>query len=299
MIITPPLLTALFTGYSRKFEDAKTATPSDWKKIATPVPSSSRSNTYGWLGQFPHFREWVGERVLKDMAAHGYSIENRKFESSISVRREDIEDDNVGVYGPLFEEMGRAASAHPDELVFNLLKEGTSTRGYDGQNFFDTDHPVYATTDGTGTPTSVSNYDAGDGSSPTWYLMDVSRALKPMIFQTRREYDLKAMADGQDEAVFMRDEYRYGVDARVNAGFAFWQFAYACSQPLTAETYGAARAAMQRFKADGGRPLGVRPNLLVVPSSLESQARKLLIKDENGSNEWAGTAQVLCTPWID
>jgi len=299
MNMTHPTLAALFTGYSRKFEEGKQATPSDWKKIATLVPSSSRSTTYGWLGQFPHFREWIGERVLKDMAAHGYSIENRKFESSISVRREDIEDDNVGVYGPLFEEMGRAAVSHRDELVFDLLKKGASTRCYDGQNFFDKDHPVYASTDGTGAATSVSNYDAGDGSNPTWYLMDVSRALKPMIFQTRREYVLKAMTEGQDEAVFMRDEYRYGVDARVNAGFGFWQFAYASGQPLTAESYAAARAAMQGIKADGGRPIGVRPNLLVVPSSLESQARKLLTKDENGGNEWAGTAQLLCTPWID
>ena len=215
-IITPQLLLALFVGFQRKFQDAQAATPTDWQKIATPVPSSSKSTTYGWLGQFPQFREWIGDRVLRDMAAHGYAIVNKKFESSVSVPRDDIEDDEVGVYGPMFEEMGRASKTHPDELIFALLQAGASTLCYDGQNFFDTDHPVYPNTDGTGTATSISNYDAGpDGNTnPTWYLLDVSRALKPLIFQKRRDYDLKAMTDGKDEAVFMSDTYRYGVDAR-------------------------------------------------------------------------------------
>lgn len=301
IIITPALIKALFTGYSRKFQDAKAGTPTDWAKIGTPVPSTSASTTYGWLGQFPQFREWIGDRVLKDMAASGYTITNKKFESSVSVKRDDIEDDNVGIYGPLFEEMGRAAAAHPDELVFALLKAGGATLCYDGQNFFDTDHPVYANTDGTGAVTSVANADVDTvarPNNPTWYLMDVSRALRPILFQKRRDYDMKAMTDGKDEAVFMSDTYRYGVDARVNVGFGFWQFAFASNQPLDAEHYGAARAAMQAFQADGGRPLGIRPNLLVVPGNLEGAARKLLVKDENGGNEWAGTAELLNTPWL-
>jgi len=49
---------------------------------------------------------------------------------------------------------------------------------------------------------------------------------------------------------------------------------------------------MQGFTADGGRPLKIKPTLLVVPPALEAQARKLLVKDENGGNEWAGTAEL-------
>jgi phage major head subunit gpT-like protein len=296
MIITTATLTALFTAYKAEFQTAFGATPTDWKSIATQVPSSSASNTYGWLGQFPTFREWIGDRVLKNMAAHSYSITNRKFESSVGVPRDAIEDDEVGVYKPLFAEMGRASGAHPDELVFALLKAGLTTLCYDGQNFFDTDHPVYPATDGTGTAVSVSNYQEGTG--PAWYLLDVSRAIKPIIFQSRRAYALKAMTSMDDENVFMRDEYRYGVDARVNVGFGFWQFAYCSKAPLTPENYGLARAAMKAFSADGGRPLGINPGLLVVPSQLEGAARKILVKDANGGNEWAGTAEVLAPSWL-
>lgn len=296
MIITPQAIAALFTAYRSEYQRVFTDTPTDWQRIATEVPSTGSSNTYGWLGQFPTFREWLGERVLKDMASHAYTISNKKFESSVSVPRDAIEDDEVGVYKPLFQEMGRAAKAHPDELVFGLLKKGLTTLCFDGQNFFDTDHPLYPNTDGTGTAVSVSNYQ--DGTGPAWYLLDVSRAVKPIIFQNRRNYDLKAMTKVDDEAVFMKDEYRYGVDARVNVGFGFWQFAFCSKAPLNAENYAAARAAMKAFKADGGRPLGVNPGLLVVPSSLEGAARKLVVKDADSGNEWAGTAEVLAPSWL-
>jgi phage major head subunit gpT-like protein len=301
MIITPSALTALFTAFRREFQQAQAGTPTDWQKVATQVPSTSTSNTYGWLGQFPQFREWVGDRVIKDMAAHGYAITNKTWESTVGVDRDDIEDDNIGIYTPLFAEMGRAASAHPDELVFPLLKAGTATLCYDGQNFFDTDHPVYPNTDGTGVAVSVSNVDVDTvarPNNPTWYLMDVSRAIKPIIFQKRREYALQAMTKVDDEAVFTSKTYRYGVDARVNVGLGFWQFAYASNQPLDADHYGAAVAAMKTFKADGNRPLGIRPNLLVVPPSLEAGGRKLLVKDENGGNEWAGSAELLVSSWL-
>ncbi|MFJ3469057.1 Mu-like prophage major head subunit gpT family protein [Pseudomonas sp. NPDC090201] len=296
MLITPQSLAALFTAYRGEYQRVFTDTPTDWQRIATEVPSTSSSNTYGWLGQFPTFREWLGERVLKDMASHAYTITNKKFESSVSVPRDAIEDDEIGVYKPLFQEMGRAAKTHPDELVFALLKAGLSTLCYDGQNFFDTDHPVFPNTDGTGTAKSISNYQ--DGTGPAWYLLDVSRAVKPIIFQNRRNYDLKAMTKVDDEKVFMEDVYRYGVDARVNVGFGFWQFAFCSKAPLNAENYGAARAAMKAFAADGGRPLGVNPGLLVVPSSLEGAARKLVVKDADNGNEWAGTAEVLSPSWL-
>ena len=59
--------------------------------------------------------------------------------------------------------MGRASQVFPDELVFGLLKTGGSTLCYDGQFFFDTDHPVFPNVDGTGTAVLVSNVAAGAG----------------------------------------------------------------------------------------------------------------------------------------
>lgn len=298
-IITPALLSGLRVGFSKAFQDALTNTPTDWEKVATRVPSSSASNTYGWLGQFPALREWVGDRVLKDMAAQAYQIQNKLYEGTVAVKRTDIEDDNVGVYTPLFAEMGRAVRAHADQLVFGLLAAGETTTCYDGQNFFDTDHPVYPNVDGTGTPTLVSNLQAGTG--PAWYLLDTSRALKPLIFQERTTPELEALTSTQDEMVFMSDTYRYGVRYRCNAGFGFWQLAYKSNAALDADNFNAAMAAMMQIKADGGRPLGVKPTTLVVPPSLRADAMALIeaqLTTGGASNPNYKAVEVIVSPWL-
>ena len=47
-----------------------------YKRLATTVKSTSKTNTYDWLGKFPQMREWVGKRVLKDMSEATYQITN-------------------------------------------------------------------------------------------------------------------------------------------------------------------------------------------------------------------------------
>jgi len=298
-IITPALIVALLTGYKAEYQRVFGETPTDWEKLATLMPSSSKGNTYGWLGQFPSLIEWVGSRTVKDMAAHGYSITNKKYESTVGVPRTDIEDDNVGVYKPLFGEMGRAAKSHPDALVFELLLAGLSTLCFDGQYFFDTDHPVYPNADGTGEATSVSNYQAG--ALAPWFLLDCSRVLKPLIFQERTKPELTAMTDTKDESVFDTDTYRLGVRYRCNVGFGFWQLAYCSKADLTPENFNAAYAAMCAFKADGGRPLGVKPTLLVCGPSLRTKALEItkatrLASGADNINQ--GVVDALVTPWL-
>lgn len=299
-VLTPGLLHALFLGLRADYEKGLETAPSQWQKVATLVPSTAASNCYSWLGQFPRLREWLGPRVLKDMQVHGYSIENKKFEATVSIPRTSVEDDSAGVYRPLFEEMGRATGTHPDELIFDLLAAGFSTACYDGKNFFDTEHPVYPSVDGTGVAEAVSNMDVpASNAGPTWYLLDTSRAIKPLIFQERTKPELVSQTDpANSDHVFNHDEYVHGVRYRCNAGFGFWQMAYASKQPLDAIHYGAARAAMRGMKADGGRPLAITPNILVVPPALEGQALKLLAKDESGGNPWANSAEVLVCPWL-
>lgn len=302
MIITPDTIKDLMTAFRADFEAGKTMADPAWNKVATLVRSSSKSNTYGWLGQFPQFREWVGERQIKDMQAHGYQILNKLWEATVGVQRTDIEDDELGIYSPLFQEAGRASEVHPDELVFAMLKDGGSELCYDGQNFFDDEHPVYPNVDGTGTPDMVSNQDIPASDPGTaWYLLDVSRAIKPVIYQERMPHNFQAMTEESDENVFMRDEYVYGVRGRSNVGFGFWQMAYKSQQPLTAENYRKAREAMSSFKADGGRALGIKPTMLVVPPALRSQADEVLKAERlaNGaSNTLANSAELLETPWI-
>lgn len=291
MVINQASLSAVYKGFKTIFNEAFQSVEPMYKKVAMIVPSTVREESYAWLGAFPKMREWVGERQIKNLSMHSYNIKNKDWEVSIEVDRNDVEDDGIGVYGPVMSELGRTAAVHPDELVFGLLAQGFTTVCYDGQYFFDTDHPS-----GGGV---VSN--SGGGSGASWYLLDVSRALKPLIFQSRRDVQFVSKDSPEDENVFMRKKFVYGVDRRDNAGFGLWQLAYASKQTLDAASYASARSAMTSFKDDEGKPIGINPTLLVVPPSLEAVARELLMNDRNaegGTNMWKGSAELLVSPWL-
>ena len=293
MIINASNLETLFNGFKAAFQQGFEGAASQWAKVAMEVPSVTEKEIYGWLSQLPGMREWIGDRLIKNVVANGFTIENRDFELTIGVPRNKIQDDQYGVFAPFLQEMGRSAATHPDELVFATLAKGFTEHCHDGQYFFDTDHPV-----GTNNPVSVANTDGGAGEP--WYLLDTSRAIRPRIFQKRQAYSFVSKDNPGDDNVFMRKQYLYGVDARVNAGFGLWQLAWGSRQTLDTAHYTTARAAMQKFKGDEGKPLGVKPTLLVVGPNNEEAALKLINAAtlENGeSNPWRDSVDVIVTPW--
>lgn len=298
MIINSANLASLRTGYSTAMQRGQTSTAKPQaSRITSRVTSSQKEQKYGWLGKLPDVREWIGDRVVQNISESDYAIKEKKWELTVGVDKDDIETDNLGHYALLFEQIGESTISKPERLVWELLLAGFTTECYDGQNFFDTDHPVL---DQDGEAQSVANTDGGAGTP--WFLLDVSRVIKPIILQVRRDFGTLVSKDKEtDDNVFDRNEYVYGVEARMNVGYGFWQQAWGSKQALNAASYAAARAALSSMKGDYGRPLGIRPNLLVVPPSLESAGLKLL-NSENAAggetNEWKGTAELLVVPWL-
>ena len=296
MIVNQANLTTLFVGFKATFQKAFRDVQPTYQRVATTVPSTTREETYGWLKDFPRIREWAGDRVINSISQDSYRIRNKDWEFTVGVDRNDIEDDNFGIYAPMVAEIGRAAATFPDELVWPLLKDGFSANGYDGTPFFSATHPVL---DASGTAQNVSN--SGGGSGTGWYLLDTSRTLKPLIYQNRKPFQLTRIDAPSDELVFNRKEYRYGIDGRANVGFGFWQLAYGSKDTLDATNYAAARAAMQGMTGDFGRPLGVQPTLLAVPPALEAEARAIVMAertDSGATNVWRGSAELLVVPWL-
>jgi phage major head subunit gpT-like protein len=296
MLVTPQNLRAIFTGYNTSFTGTFNTTETQWGRVAMSVPSTTETETYGWLGSFPQIREWVGERQAQSVAAHGYSVTNKDYEGTLILPRPKIEDDRYGTYTPVASQLGEASKLHPDELVFSLLRDGTDVRCYDNQYFFDGDHPVR---DAQGVVRSVSNYQ--DGGGPFWCLLDVSKVVRPVIYQKRKPYKFVSLFADTDPNVVFRNEYVYGVDGRGNAGLGFWQLAYGSRAPLTPANYAAARRALRTLKGDGGRPLYVRPGLLAYAPELDEAAREIIIKERlaNGEdNINKGTAELLDVPFL-
>ncbi len=69
MIVNGQTLDLAFRGFKTVFTDARLAAPSHYSDIAMTVPSAARDETYGWLGQFPALREWIGPRQVKNLEA--------------------------------------------------------------------------------------------------------------------------------------------------------------------------------------------------------------------------------------
>ena len=273
MIINKGNLTLIYTAFKAAFQGGFAGVQPMYSRIAMTVPSTTSIEEYGWLGSFPNMREWVGDRVVNGVLTHGYSIKNKPFELTVGVPRDSIEDDQYGLFTPIITEMGRSAAENPDKLTFGLIKAGASTLCYDGQNFFDTDHPVIGE---DGATASQSNWDNNSGSGTAWYLFDTSRAIKPVIFQDRKKPNFVAKTAETDDNVFDRKEFVYGVDSRCNVGFGLWQLAYGSRKDLTEANLIAAYTAMTERKGDYGRPIGVKPTILLVPPSLEWVARKIV-----------------------
>ncbi|MBD8556350.1 Mu-like prophage major head subunit gpT family protein [Rhizobium sp. CFBP 8762] len=297
MLINDPNLELVAKGFQTVYNEAFDATVTHKDTIAMVVGSTAAEENYGWLGQFPALREWIGDRHVKELSSHGFKISNRKFESTVRVKADDIADDRYGVYKPMFSEMGRVARQHPDTMIFELLAKGFETDCYDGQNFFDSDH-AGDKNKLDGTATSVSNMQQGKGSP--WFLLDLSKAVKPIIWQEREKYQFKSLNNPNDTHVFMRDEFIYGIKARVNCGFGLWQLAFGSRAELNAANYAAARKAMMNFAGDQGQLLGIMPTHLVVPGNLESDARSLLKADQTGgtTNIWKDSADLIITPFL-
>lgn len=207
MIINRESLKALNAGFSKVFNNYLETHKGTYSKFTTEVISKSVTVNYAWLGSTSKMREWIGDRVLKDLTAHTYAITRKKFESTIEVDRDDIEGDNLGVVKPRIETMAYDATTHYDEIVNGVLEANGIC--YDGKNFFATNHSV--------------------------------------------------------------------------GGINFSNLG---TKKLSAASLNAARQEMMALVNPEGQPLVIKPSLLVIPQTLESTARGILLTEKlaNGAS---------------
>lgn len=304
MIVNSSTLSALRTTFRSEFQRGVESVPALRERVSTVVPSTTALNTYGWLEGLPGMREWIGPRLIHNIKERAYQISNKTWESTIGVRREDIEDDNLGIYGPMMQMLGAEAQEHPELLVWNLLAGGfdaTYGTAWDGQYFFDSDHLTW---DANGNETTYSN--TGGGSGAAWFLADLSKPLKPIIFQNRRNLSFTSKDRMEDDNVFERSEYLYGSDARYNAGYGLFQTIYGSKATLDAAAVTAARVAMMGQRKPSGAKLNLNPNTIITgPSNLAAAltiADAQMVANTAGtagvSNIWAGRFQVLEVPYL-
>lgn len=142
MIVNKAALNNVFTGLKTLFHNALTAQTGTWQETAMEVPSTSSEEDYVWLERFPMMRKWIGEKHVKNLKAGRYTAKNEDWETTIAVKRNDIEDDKLGVYNTQAQ-MAGASAAELHDIILDELKNNSFTNlGIDGQPYYDTDHEV-------------------------------------------------------------------------------------------------------------------------------------------------------------
>jgi phage major head subunit gpT-like protein len=150
---------------NRAFQEVRTdvfqamdAVEKYWPLFATEVPSRSRSTMHAWIANQASVREWVGPRIARNMGTRTWEVANKKYELTFEFERDQIEDDLEGLGESAVmqaSQLGSKFAKHEDLLIAATLEAGITAECWDGQLFFDTDHPVDV--DGIGSSATFDN----------------------------------------------------------------------------------------------------------------------------------------------
>lgn len=134
--------------------------------VAMRMTSTQAVEEYAWLGSAPALREFIGGRTPAELAEYSFTVSNKDYEGSITIKSKDHRRDKLGMIQVRVNQLADRAMDHPAKLLSALMIAGEATTCYDGQFFFDTDHSE-------GSSGSQSNditfdiSDAGTGGTAT------------------------------------------------------------------------------------------------------------------------------------
>jgi phage major head subunit gpT-like protein len=135
-------LDILGTGVKATFNQSLRATTNWFETIAQVEPSGTSMEQYFFREEIARMRQFKGEHIFRTPGFLGFVLQNLPWSDAWSVPLDAIADDTYGKYNGLLAELGEAAGQLPDDLGIQLIENGESSVCYDGQYFFDTDHPV-------------------------------------------------------------------------------------------------------------------------------------------------------------
>jgi phage major head subunit gpT-like protein len=245
--------------------------------------------------------EWTSDRKPEGQEGFEYRLTNRKFEKTLKVSRDDLEDDTLQIYSSKIDTLASAYAYNVDSLTIAAM-QSTSQPCFDGLTYFNASHfanpkksqgafsnlrtlalttanfdtamedmmsfvdidgapadiiPTHlfvppqlrkpalrivgaglqaeeiSSTVQTTTHVASENVNAGvvqvvvvprlANQATTWYLADLSKSIKPMIYQLRRALEMVSFTDPSSPAVFTADEYLFGTSCRHAVGYSYPQ----------------------------------------------------------------------------
>ncbi len=252
----------------------------------TTFPSNGPGIEHSFSDALKGMEEWVDERVMAKLGADSFYVANKSYAAGVEVDRDDLEDDQIGLYRPRIRGLAEKYWLHRFDQLGDLLNNGATTTCWDGKYYFDDDHPLadsasvndnlsssalaeaavqaaitqlrdmkdtqgnklhlnpthlifgndleWTATDilkqerqstgesnvlrGMLQPLQISNMTAA-----SWAVADLSKTLKPFMYQDRRAPDLIEQTSTQTDDYFNRKLFKWGVDYRGRSYYGFYQ----------------------------------------------------------------------------
>lgn len=162
MLLNKSKLQNAFISVKTAWDGALKALAPTWREWADAVTSDTETEYYNWTELLVAIREWIGDRVIGNVKGEEWAVKNKPYEGTFSLKVTDINNEKFGLLPKKTGDLLAAASQHPENLLFDAVELGYTGLCFDGQYFFDTDHPALA---GDGTTysnlsTDPFSYDA-------------------------------------------------------------------------------------------------------------------------------------------
>lgn len=126
-LMNPAIKATFFEAY-----DAALQASGDWQQICTVVPSTTDTESYGWLGALASMAEWKDERKPQSLSEFSYSLKNVPYEATIGVDKDALADDQFGQIKLRIQGLAQEAARYKESLVMNALESAITALAYDG-----------------------------------------------------------------------------------------------------------------------------------------------------------------------
>lgn len=176
-VVRTSALEALRTGLNTSYLAAyNSPRETIFQQVCTPIMSERKKILVAIADMLPQMREWVGERKFHNAAEHSVELTNPHYELSMHVDADDVDDDEYSGYLLQAGGLGERAATHPDVLLATLMQAAHGIIGFDGQNFFDTDHPIdvkngigtQSNLEASGRALTAANFEIVRANMATW-----------------------------------------------------------------------------------------------------------------------------------
>jgi hypothetical protein len=106
----------------------------------TSMLPTGQIENYSWLGTTPSMREWIKERLIHNPQAFNLQIANRKFELTMGMPLDIINNDKVDQAKKWMSGYGDAYGLWIVELLASFINQASTLNSFDGVSYFNATH---------------------------------------------------------------------------------------------------------------------------------------------------------------